>query len=77
MENLEERLLKLEAENIVARELIRALIGMTKPHPIGDAPLSMAVREINGVAQSSPEHQAAIAQALQNLDPYKVSRSLR
>lgn len=75
-ETPQERLLKLEAENLVARELIRALIAKTKPDPIGDAPFTVAVQTINATARTAqPDYQQAIALTLKNLDPYSVARS--
>lgn len=73
--DLEQRLLALEAETLVQRELIRALIGRTKPDPLLDASFNMAVQAVNAVArQSEPSYQQAIADALARLNPHKVAR---
>lgn len=78
MEDLEARLLKLEAENAWQAELIRALIGMQpRTDSAGDAPLTAATREFNRASQSLPEPVAqARNAAIAALDPWKVHRRL-
>ena len=76
MENLEERLLKLEAESAVQNALIRALIEMLPPpHPVHDQPLMVAIRSINASSgQMEEPARSAHQAALQAMDPLKMSR---
>lgn len=73
---LEERLVKLEAENAVQSAVIRALVEMLPPpHPLQDAPLVSAVRSIN---LRAAEEQAPLKQELQDalarLNPMQIPR---
>ena len=73
---LEDRLLKLEAENIVQAELIRAVFGMLPaPDRIGDAPISVALEQIGKIAGRSPEPlKKAIQGAAADLNPLRMWR---
>lgn len=76
MEELEARLLKLEAENAWQNELLRALVGMLPlTDKNGDAPITVAVQEFNRASQELPEPIAqARNAAIAALDPWKVKR---
>lgn len=73
---LEERLVKLEAENAVQSAVIRALVEMLPPpHPILDTPLLSAVRSINLRAAEEPEPmKQALQDALFVLNPMQIPR---
>lgn len=73
---LEQRFLKLEAENAVQSAVIRALVEMLPPvNSVMDAPLLTAVRSINLRASEEPEPlKQALQDALAGLDPMKIQR---
>ncbi len=76
MEDLETRLLKLEAENAWQNELLRALVGMLPPlDRVRDAPLTAAKQAFNRASQELPEPVAqARNAAMAALDPWKIPR---
>lgn len=73
---LEERLVKLEAENMVQSAVIRALVEMLPPaHAIHDAPLVTAVRTINlHAAEQKETRRQALQAALASLNPMQMPR---
>lgn len=73
---LEERLVKLEAENAVQTAVIRALVEMLPPpHPILDTPLLAAVRSVNlRAAEESDPMKQALQDALAALNPMNIPR---
>lgn len=73
---LEERLVKLEAENAVQSAVIRALVEMLPPpHAILDTPLLASVRSINLRAAEEPEPmKQALQDALAGLNPMNIPR---
>lgn len=73
---LEERLVKLEAENAVQSAVIRALVEMLPPvNSLLDAPLLRAVQLINNRAAGEPEQmQQALQDALAGLNPMNIPR---
>lgn len=73
---LEERLVKLEAENMVQSAVIRALVEMLPPaHPVHDAPLATAVRTINlHAAEQDEDRKRALQEALASLNPMQMPR---
>jgi len=73
---LEERLVKLEAESAVQNALIRALVEMLPPpHPMQDAPLLLAMRLINETSVTLPEpKQSALQAAMQAMNPLSMPR---
>lgn len=73
---LEERLVKLEAENAVQSAVIRALVEMLPPmNAVLDVPLVRAVQLINNRAAGEPEPmQRALQDALAGLNPMNIPR---
>jgi uncharacterized coiled-coil protein SlyX len=73
---LEERLVKLEAENAVQSAVIRALVEMLPPmNAVLDVPLVRAVQLINNRAAGEPEQmQQALQDALAGLNPMNIPR---
>jgi uncharacterized coiled-coil protein SlyX len=73
---LEERLVKLEAENAVQTAVIRALVEMLPPMNAAlDVPLTRAVQTINNRAADEPEPmKQALQDALAGLNPMQIPR---
>lgn len=73
---LEERLLKLEAENAVQSAVIRALVEMLPPiNAVLDTPLLRAVQTVNHRAAAEPEPmKQALQDALAALNPMNIPR---
>lgn len=73
---LEERLVKLEAENAVQSAVIRALVEMLPPMNAAlDVPLVRAVQLINNRAGGEPEPMSqALQDALAGLNPMQIPR---
>lgn len=73
---LEERLVKLEAENAVQSAVIRALVEMLPPMNAAlDVPLVRAVQLINNRASAEPEPMSqALQDALAGLNPMQIPR---
>ncbi|WP_447898015.1 hypothetical protein [Stenotrophomonas sepilia] len=73
---LEERLVKLEAENAVQSAVIRALVEMLPPmNSVLDAPLLRAVQSINHRAAEEPDPmKQALQDALSGLNPMQIPR---
>lgn len=73
---LEERLVKLEAENAVQSAVIRALVEMLPPMNAAlDVPLTRAVQTINNRAADELEPmKQALQDALAGLNPMQIPR---
>jgi uncharacterized coiled-coil protein SlyX len=73
---LEERLVKLEAENVVQSAVIRALVEMLPPmNSTLDVPLVRAVQQVNNRAQGEEEPlRQALQDALAGLNPMQIPR---
>lgn len=70
-----ERILALEAQSYVQRELIRALIARNAHDRVLDAPLLEAVRAVNRHLQALPaDQQDAYTAALKQIDVLSIPR---